>query len=139
MQLSLSPPRQLTWTIFCGWSTASPKEQCMKMTGFTAARSTFVNCNFQPTTTFLTPILPYPATTYDAVLTMMINFRDALKQKGDTYGALWADEGVYHIAKEIQLVKPDEFSNIFLGLGGFHCVGLSWCIPGIIRNICSTG
>ena len=51
---------------------------------------------------------------------MMINFQDALKQKGDTYGALWADEGVYRIAKEIQLVKPDEFSNIFLGIGGFH-------------------
>ena len=50
----------------------------------------------------------------------MINFQDALKQKGDTYGALWADEGMYRIAKEIQLVKLDEFSNIFLGLGGFH-------------------
>ena len=50
----------------------------------------------------------------------MINFQDALKQKGDTYGALWADEGVYHIAKEIQLMKPDQFNNIFLGLGGFH-------------------
>ena len=50
----------------------------------------------------------------------MINFQDALKQKGDTYGALWANKGVYRIAKEIQLMKPDEFSNIFLGLGGFH-------------------
>ena len=88
--------------------------------GFTAARSTFVNCNFHPTTTVLTPILPYPATTYDAVLTTMINFQDALKKEGDTYGALWADEGMYRIAKEIQLVKPDKFSNIFLGLGGFH-------------------
>lgn len=67
--------------------------------GFTATRSTFVNYNFHPTTTVLTPILPYPATTYDAVLTMMINFQDVLKQKGDTYGALWADEGVYRIAK----------------------------------------
>ncbi len=23
----------------------------------------------------------------------MVNFQDALKQKGDAYGALWADEG----------------------------------------------
>ena len=88
--------------------------------GFTAARSTFVNCNFHPTTTVLTLILPYPATTYDAVLTTMINFQDAPKQEGDIYGVLWADEGVYRIAKKIQLVKPDEFSNIFLGLVGFH-------------------
>jgi hypothetical protein len=50
----------------------------------------------------------------------MINFQDALKQKRDTYGGLWADEGVYRIGKEIQLLKPDQFSNIFLGLGGFH-------------------
>ena len=56
----------------------------------------------------------------------MNNFQDALKQKGDTYGALWADEGVYRIAKEIQLVKPDEFSNIFLGLGGFIWKRLGW-------------
>ena len=33
---------------------------------------------------------------------------------------MWADEGVYHIAKETQLVKPDKSGNLFLGLGGFH-------------------
>ena len=88
--------------------------------GFTAVRSSFINLNFHETTKILTPILPYPATTYDAIFTTMINFQDALKQKGDTYGGLWADEGVYRIAKEIQLLKSDQFSNIFLGLGGFH-------------------
>ena len=88
--------------------------------GFTALRSSTVNLNFHATTKILTPILPYPATTYDAILTTMINFQDALKQKGDSYGGLWADEGVYRIAKEIQLLKPEQFGNIFLGLGGFH-------------------
>ena len=48
----------------------------------------------------------------------MIN-QGALKQKGDTYVGLWADEGVYCIAKKIQPMKP-EFTNIFLGLGGFY-------------------
>lgn len=95
-------------------------QECSYFPGFTAVRSAVVNCNFHSTTTVLTPILPYPATTYDAILTTMINFQDALKQKGDTYGGLWADEGVYCIAKEIQLLKPDQFDNIFLGLGGFH-------------------
>ena len=79
-----------------------------------------MNSNFNPTTMVLSPILPYPATTYDAILTTIINFQDALKQKGDNYGGLWADEGVYCIAKEIQLMKPDQFNNIFLGLRGFH-------------------
>lgn len=96
------------------------RHESLQVPGFTAMRSAIVNCNFHSTTTILTPILPYPATTYDAILTTMINFQDALKQKGDAYGGLWADEGVYCIAKEIQLIKPDMFGNIFLGLGGFH-------------------
>ncbi|XDV44765.1 hypothetical protein PO909_013005 [Leuciscus waleckii] len=85
--------------------------------GFTAVRSATVDANFHPTTKILTPILPYPTTTFDAIFTRMINFQDVLKQKGDAYGVY---EGVYRIAKEIQLMKPDQFNNIFLGLGGFH-------------------
>ena len=50
----------------------------------------------------------------------MKNFQDVLIQKNLEYGPLWCDEGVYKIAKEIQLLKADEFKNIFLGLGGFH-------------------
>ena len=36
--------------------------------GFTAVRSVIMNCNFNPISTALTSILPYPATTYDAIL-----------------------------------------------------------------------
>ena len=50
----------------------------------------------------------------------MVNFQDVLKQKQLDSGPLLSDEGVYRIAKEIQLLEPDKFSNIFLGLGGFH-------------------
>ena len=50
----------------------------------------------------------------------MINFQDVLKQKNATSGALWSDEGVYAISKEIQLLKPEQFGNIFLGMGPFH-------------------
>ena len=64
------------------------KRNAWKWTGFMAARNTFMNCNFHPTTasSFLTSILPYPATSYDAILTMIINFQDALKQKACTVG-----------------------------------------------------
>ena len=34
--------------------------------------------------------------------------------------ALWSDEGVYHNAKELLLLFPSQFENIFLGLGSFH-------------------
>ena len=77
------------------------------ITTFTSMRSSVVDLNFHATTKLLTPILPYPATTYDAIPTSMINFQDALKQNGDSYGGLWADEGVYRIAKEIQLINPE--------------------------------
>ena len=46
-------------------------------------------------------------------------FQEVLSQKDLESGPLWCDEGVYHIAKELQLINPDKFGNIFLGLGGF--------------------
>ena len=74
----------------------------------------------------------------DTIYTMMVNFQDVLKQQGKPYGALWCDEGVYAIAKELQLLFPEKFKNIFLGLGGFHyekivygCVGRYLEISGI--------
>ena len=78
-----------------------------------------------------TPILPYPVTDFDAIFISMKNYQDVLTEKELPYGAFWCDEGVYHIAKELQLLKPAELSNLFIGLGGFHmekvvlsCIGL---------------
>ena len=102
--------------------------------GFAALRSLTRNLNFHATTKILTPILPYPAATYDAILTTIINFQDALKQKGDSYRGLWADEGVYGIAKEIQLLKPEQFSNIFLGLEDFTWRRSFVCVLGHTWN-----
>ena len=67
-----------------------------------------------------TPILPYVATEYDTIHTVMCNFQDVLHQRSQAYGPLWCDEGVYRLAKELQLLDQDRFDNIFLGLGGFH-------------------
>ena len=41
----------------------------------------------------------------------MKNFQDISKQRELPYGPLWCDQGVYRIAKEIQLLKSDEFDN----------------------------
>ena len=67
-----------------------------------------------------TPILPYVATEYDTIHTVLCNFQDVLFQKLQTYGPLWCDKGVYRLAKEPQLLNGTLFDNIFLGLGGFH-------------------
>ena len=67
-----------------------------------------------------TPIIPYPATDFDTVYTCMINFQNVLLQKSLGSNPLWCDDGIYRIAKELQLLDPDKFGNIFLGIGGFH-------------------
>ena len=67
-----------------------------------------------------TPILLYPAMEYDTIFTSMINFQDVLKQKERENGPFWSDEGVCHIANEMQLLYPQKFSNIFFGIGSFH-------------------
>jgi hypothetical protein len=88
---------------------------------FTATMSALQDpLKFDVTKTSFVPILPYVATEMDTIFTSMINFQDVLKQKNAVSGALWSDEGVYAIAKEIQLLKPDQFGNIFLGMGPFH-------------------
>ena len=50
----------------------------------------------------------------------MWNFQDVFFQKLQTYGPLWCDVGVFRLEKELQLLNPTLFDNIFLGLGGFH-------------------
>ena len=51
----------------------------------------------------------------------MKNFEDVFRQRNKPYGALLCDEGVYCIAKEIQLLRPDKFGGIWIGMGRFHC------------------
>ena len=68
--------------------------------------------------TSFVPILPYVATEMNTIFTSMLNFQEVMKQKNAMSGGLWSDKGVYAIAKEIQLLKPED--NIFLGMGPFH-------------------
>lgn len=44
----------------------------------------------------------------------MVNFQDAMVQVNQNCGVLWNDEGVYHIAKELQLLFPSELIISFL-------------------------
>ena len=82
-----------------------------------------------------TPILPYPATCYDSINTTLLNYQDVLLQRGQVCGSFWCDEGVYCIAKELQLLDR-KFDNIFIGLGGFHMEkNILGCIGQFLQNI----
>ena len=81
---------------------------------FIATKSLLEKTNKQVTLVAFIPIIPSPATEADTIYTCMKDFQDVLIQKNLAYGSLWSDEGVYRIAKEIQLLNPEEFTNIFL-------------------------
>ena len=36
------------------------------------------------------------------------------------YGILWCDEGVHCLAKETQLLNPEECVMLFIGIAPFH-------------------
>lgn len=52
----------------------------------------------------------------------MCNFVDIHSQLDQKYFPLFCDEGVFCIAKHIQLIKPEQFKNLVLMIGTFHMV-----------------
>ena len=108
--------RFVTKSYFHDFSVNEPSN----IPSWSAANSARIVNNVNNTSVGFTPLLPYPATEYDTIYTCMKNFQDVLHQTFNQCGALWCDEGVYRLAKELQLLFPETFDNIFLGLGGFH-------------------
>ena len=80
---------------------------------FSAMNSFLQNQQIIKTKVDFTPILTYLAAEYDTIYTVMCNFQDVLWQKFQPYGPLWCDEGVYRLAKELQLLDQNCFDNIF--------------------------
>lgn len=54
--------------------------------------------------------------------TSLKNFQDVLRQLEQSHLPVACDEGVYHIAREIVMSHPTEFSNLVLCLGSFHLI-----------------
>ena len=60
------------------------------------------------------PILPYPVTQYDIVYTAMKNLQGVLCNIDQLVLPVTCDGRIYDIAREIQRIRTDEFSNIIL-------------------------
>ena len=119
----------------------SPLDNGPHIQSFAAVKSLLDSSTHFITKCALRPILPYPAMEYDAIFTTMINYQDMLKQKERENGLLWSDEGVNHVAKEIQLLHPQKHSNIFLEIGSFHLEKVvigCWVrtLNQVVSNIC---
>jgi len=61
-----------------------------------------------------------PVLQYDAVYTCMKNLQGILRYLDQPVLPVTCDEGVYRIARETQLIRPNEFTNTILCLGSFH-------------------
>ncbi len=68
------------------------------------------------------PVIPHPVTDARTVYTALKIFEDILDQLQQSKMAITCDEGVYHIAREVMLHRPQEFKNIVLCLGSFHMI-----------------
>ena len=107
----------------------------MGIPSLSAINSILTDRNIFETRIAHTPILPYPATCYDSINTTLLNYQDVLLQRGQSCGSFWCDEGVYWIAKELQLLDS-KFDNIFIGLGGFHMEkNILGCIGQYLQDI----
>lgn len=81
------------------------------------------------------PILPFPVTEYKTVYTAMKNFQNVLGQLKQERLAITCDEGVYRIARDIQLLHPEEFSDLVICLGSFHLLKIYLgCIGKYVRG-----
>ena len=66
---------------------------------FTATNSLLTQSMHPVSSIAFTPIVPYPATEFDTIYTVMINFQDVLRQKCLRCGPLWSDEGSIGLQK----------------------------------------
>lgn len=81
------------------------------------------------------PLLPFPVTEYSTVYTELKNFNVMLSALNQTNLPVACDEGVYRIAREIQLLRPDEFKNIVLCMGSFHMTKVALgCIGKFLKD-----
>ncbi|KAJ8894564.1 hypothetical protein PR048_007227 [Dryococelus australis] len=112
--------QDMVWTL-CRYHTSlhNVPEECDIPT-WSAFNSILSSVDIPQMTTAFTPILPHPATEFSAIYTCMKNYQDCLAIVNQNTGSLCAYVGVNRIAQEIQLLRPEEFSKLFLGLGGFH-------------------
>ena len=68
------------------------------------------------------PVLPHPVTKYETVYTSLNIFKNVLNQLTQNEMAIFCDEDVYHIAREICLQQSNDFSGLVLCLGSYHMI-----------------
>lgn len=66
------------------------------------------------------PIIPAPADDMDTVFTVLVRCKAISERLGQRHTIVTFDQALYCRAKEICWLKPDQFENVIVRLGGFH-------------------
>ncbi|KAJ8679187.1 hypothetical protein QAD02_014974 [Eretmocerus hayati] len=98
----------------------SESERLQTVPSWSAYFSVVYDDNQKLQTTAFLPILPHPVTEYSTVYTAMCNFVDILHQLDQQHLPITCDEGVYRIARHIQLQMPEKFGRLIFILGSLH-------------------
>jgi hypothetical protein len=98
----------------------SPVCKSQSMPSWSAFNSLVTKENLNEQVVGFLPLIPHPVTDYTTVYTAMKNFQETLRQLDQSYLAISCDEGVYHIAREVKLLHPGEFSDLVICMGSFH-------------------
>lgn len=105
------------------------------MPNWSASNSVWSSDNIPVKDVAFTPVLPHPITDYNTVFTALVNLQNILLQLDQSFLPTYCDEKVYAIVKEVQLHKPDQFSNLIPVLGSFHMLKVvQTCIGKYLRG-----
>lgn len=100
--------------------TLNTKPANQEMPIWSAANAVLSEEEMQLKRVALLPVLPHPVTWYALVYTPLKNLQGMLRYLVQTTLQVTCGEDVYHVAREIQLICPDDFKNIVLCMGSFH-------------------
>lgn len=115
--------------------TIGIRPECQVMPSWSATNSVFTTDRSKLKRVAFLPVLPYPVTQYDTVYSAMKNLQDILQYLDQSVLPVTCDEGVFCIAREIQLIRPGEFQNLVLCLGTFHMAKIALgCIGKFLKG-----
>ena len=96
------------------------KPQHQTMPSWSASNSVWTSEDLPVMQVAFLPVIPFPVTEYQTVYTAMKNLQDVNSHLQQSHLVVYCDEGVYRIAREIQLGRQEEFKDLVLCLGSFH-------------------
>ena len=117
--------KDIAWTLSrCDTSEGQldilPEDQAMP--SWSASNSVWTEEQLATKRVGFLPILPNPVTQHSTVYTAMKTMQDVLSQLQQPCMAVACDEAVFCIAREIQMMREEEFSNLVLVMGSFHMI-----------------